>query len=110
MLLERDQNILQKALQEIELLEQMVQGIDVETYLANEEKMRATAMTLINIWELVKHLSSDFKQSAKDFPFDEIRAMRHIAAHEYQTLKFENVWDTIKEDIPTIKEQIEESL
>ena len=106
MLLKRDEVILQKVLKEIELLENMVKDIDVVSYLAHEEKKRATAMTLINIWELVKHLSEDFKKTAKDFPFDEIRATRHLAAHEYQTLRFENIWDTIEIDIPLLKEQV----
>jgi len=110
MLLKRDRIILEKILEEISQLEKMIKGISVEVFLSNEEKKRAAAMTLINMGELAKNLSKEFIQSAGDFPYNEIRAMRHVAAHEYYALRFVDIWDTIKNDIPAFKKQVKSYL
>ena len=36
--------------------------------------------------------------------------MRDITAHKYQTLRMEDVYNTIKSDFPALKEQIEDIL
>jgi len=106
MLLKRDETILRKVLEEITYLETTMSGLTHETFVENEDKKRVAAMTLINMGELVKNLSVDFVQSAKDFPLKEIRGLRHMAAHEYYAMRFEDIWDTIQNEIPELKEQI----
>jgi len=110
MLHKRDRIILQKVLEEIAYLETTLKGFTLETFLANEDKKRVAAMTLLNMGELVKNLSIEFVQSAKHFPLKEMRALRHVAAHEYYALRFNDIWDTVKKDIPNLKKQIQEFL
>jgi len=106
MLLKRDKIILQKLLEEIVYLETTTKGFTLESFIANEDKKRVAAMTLINIGELVKNLSKEFIQSAQNFPLNEIRALRNVAAHEYYALRFRDIWKTIERDIPSLKKQI----
>ena len=110
MLLKRDRIILQKVLEEIIYLETTTKMLTLETFLVNEDKKRVAAMTLLNMGELVKNLSIEFIQSAKDFPLKEMRGLRHIAAHEYYALRFNDIWDTMKKDIPDLKTKIEKLL
>ena len=110
MLLKRDRIILQKVLEEIIYLEDTTRELTRETFLTNEDKKRVAAMTLINMGELVKNLSTEFIQSSKDFPIRRIRGLRHVAAHEYYALRFVDIWDTIKNDIPNLKKQIKNYL
>ena len=105
MLLNRDRIILQKVLEEIAHLEQMTKGLNEADFIANNEKKKACAMTFINIGELVKNLSKVII-SAPNFPYNEMRGLRHVAAHEYYALRFADVWHTIQNDIPTLKKQI----
>ncbi|SHJ83836.1 Protein of unknown function DUF86 [Anaerobranca californiensis DSM 14826] len=63
-------------------------------------------MTLINIGELVKNLTDDFKKKFNHVPWRAIAGMRDITAHKYQTLKMGNVWVTLQEDIPLLKENL----
>ena len=65
-------------------------------------------MTLVNIGELVKNLSSDLTSTRRDIPWRGIAGMRDITAHKYQTLKMEDVYTTAVEDIPRLKGEIQE--
>jgi uncharacterized protein with HEPN domain len=99
----RDITVLKRILGEIKTIEQFTKGQTFEMFMNNEEKKRAVAMTLINIGELSRHFTKEFQKSAECIPFNEIRAMRNVAAHGYEQLRFEFVWDTIKTDLPELK-------
>jgi len=102
----RDKTILAKVLDEIHYLEMSTIGFTFESFMASETLKRAACMTLINIGELCRLLSEEVKVEARDIPFNEIIATRNVAAHGYQTLRFDDVWSTIQADIPDLKAKI----
>ena len=106
----RDKAILAKVLDEIHYLEASTGGLPFESFMADETLKRAACMTLINIGELCRLLSEEVKAAAQDIPFNEIIATRNVAAHGYQTLRFDDVWNTIQADIPDLKTKIEKLL
>ena len=65
-------------------------------------------MTLINIGELVKNLSEDFKLEYPLIPWRRITGMRDITAHKYQTLRMEDVWLTATQDIPQLEAELKQ--
>ena len=104
----KDIIILKKILNEIQIIESLILELNVELFLEDEKSKRAVCMTLINIGELVKNLDDDVRTQHKSIPWREISGMRDIAAHKYQTLKMERVWNTVKKDIPEFKKHLEE--
>lgn len=106
----KDCRTIEKILEEINFLQNITKDVKLDSFINNEEKMRAAAMTLINIGELVRILSDKFKESVKNIPFNEIMATRNIAAHGYHALNFYFIWDTIKNDIPDMKQKLEKLL
>lgn len=64
-------------------------------------------MTLINIGELVKNLSDAFRMSHKNIPWRAISGLRDVTAHKYQTLRMEDVWLTVTEDIPALQKELD---
>ncbi len=64
-------------------------------------------MTVINIGELVKNISEETRIAYKDIPWKAISGMRDIAAHKYQTLRMDDVYNTVTMDFPELKSQIE---
>lgn len=100
----RDQQILKKILSEIGLIETWCITLDKNLFLEDELIQRAITMTLINIGELVKNLSEEFRKQNPNIPWRSISGMRDIAAHKYQTLKMEDVWTTINSDLLKFKE------
>lgn len=106
----RDEIILKKVLDEINVIEEIISGYDQSSFLESEKTKRAACMTLINIGELVKSITDQFRKQYSGVPWREISGMRDIAAHKYQTLKMERVWNTVKKDIPLLKTQIEKMI
>ena len=106
----RDRIILQKALSEIGIAQEMMGNCTVEQFTQNEMLMRAVGMTVINIGELVKNLSDELRLAYPYIPWKAIAGFRDIAAHKYQTLRMEDVYETVATDFPTLKAQIEEIL
>ncbi|MDR1131258.1 MAG: DUF86 domain-containing protein [Oscillospiraceae bacterium] len=101
----RDRQILTRILDEINIVSGLVSNIDYAAFMDDEKTKRAVCMTLINIGELVKALSEPFKQAHADIPWRAISGLRDIAAHHYQTLRMEDIWITVQDDIPILKGQ-----
>jgi uncharacterized protein with HEPN domain len=58
---------------------------------------------LIQIGENAKLLSEDFKLTHYNIPWGRIIKIRNIAAHHYEILNVQTIWNTINEDIPKLK-------
>lgn len=106
----RDRIILQKVLSEISIAQKMMDTCTLEQFEQNEMLMRAVGMTVINIGELVKNLSDETRLAHPHIPWKAIAGFRDIAAHKYQTLRMEDVYETVSADFPVLKEQIEKLL
>ena len=106
----RDRIILQKVLSEISIAQKMMDTCTLEQFEQNEMLMRAVGMTVINIGELVKNLSDETRLAHPHIPWKAIAGSRDIAAHKYQTLRMEDVYETVSADFPVLKEQIEKLL
>ena len=106
----RDRIILQKVLSEIDVAQTMMGDCGVEQFKQNEMLMRAVGMTVINIGELIKNLSEETRRAYPHIPWKAIAGFRDIAAHKYQTLRMEDVYETVVTDFPLLKSQLKEIL
>lgn len=104
---ERDRQILIRLRGEVRLVSQMLDGFELQAFLADERTKRAVCMTLINIGELVKNLSDEFRMAHDHIPWRAISGLRDITAHKYQTLRMEDVWLTATRDIPQLKNELD---
>ena len=102
----KDRVILTKILSEIDVAFEMLGTADLETFLGDEKLKRAVGMTVINIGELVKNMTEEFRLSHKEVPWKAIAGLRDIAAHKYQTLRMEDIYNTVTMDLPDLKEKI----
>lgn len=103
----RDCQICEKILSEIEFIENTMKDMSSEMFLQDERTIRAVCMTLINIGELVKNITQELKDEHKEIPWRAIAGMRDVTAHKYQTLRMEDVYRTCVEDISAFKKKIE---
>ncbi|MBR4223810.1 MAG: DUF86 domain-containing protein [Oscillospiraceae bacterium] len=88
----------------------MVGNTDVDTFLGDERLKRACAMTIINIGELVKNISDDVRIKYTQIPWKAMAGFRDVTAHAYQTLRMEDVYNTITTDLPVVKDDLTEIL
>lgn len=100
---EKTKAILEKLLAEIKITNDMINGYDKKQFMKDVKTQRAVAMTLINIGELVKLLPVEFRQNHAEVPWREAAGLRDVVAHKYQTIRMEDVWTTVKNDIPVFR-------
>ena len=102
----RDETVLKKVLSEITVASSMMGGRSFAQFDESEMLKRAVCMTVINIGELVKNLSDDCKNLDRAIPWKAIAGFRDIAAHKYQTLRMEDVYETVVTDFPALDQRI----
>ena len=106
----RDSILLKKILDESNIIADLIEGYDCETFVADERTKRAVCMTLINIGEMVKLLSDNLKRENTTIPWRSIAGLRDVTAHGYMTLRMEDIWVTVSDDVVVLREQIEDIL
>ena len=64
----------------------------------------AVALCVLQIGELTTKLTEELKQTYTGMPWNQIKAMRNIVAHNYGSIDAEILWETIENDVPQLKE------
>ena len=103
---QRDKVVVKKILNEIKEIEAFVSGLDEAAFLRQKLHQKAVVMSLINIGELTKALSPGYQERHDTIPWKSIVGLRNLAVHQYAKVTMENIWITVKKDIPTLKEAI----
>ncbi|MBO5007296.1 MAG: DUF86 domain-containing protein [Clostridia bacterium] len=103
----RDYITLKKIMDESNIAIQLLGDTDLGAFMESELLKRAIGMTVINIGELVKNLTNEFRVSHSTIPWKEISGFRDIAAHKYKTLDMKIVYNTVKYDIVDLKNNVE---
>jgi uncharacterized protein with HEPN domain len=103
---DRDKIVLLKIKSETELLQELTNEHNAQSFLGSEMVMRAVCMTLINVGELVKLLSEEIKRQNQAVPWRAVAGLRDVTAHGYHTLRMEDVWETVTKEVPSFLMQI----
>lgn len=102
----RDKITIQKVISEMSVGIELLGSTDLPSFLENELLKRALGMTAINIGELVKVITDDTRVHYKEFPWKAVAGMRDITAHRYQTLRMEDVYITVHDEYPVLRQQL----
>ena len=106
----KDRIILNKIIDEINIVLDAVTGMSFDDFDSDELFKRGVCMTVINIGELVKNLSPEFRRMYTNIPWRDIAGFRDVAAHKYQTLDMMDVFDTVSNDFLVLKQGIQKIL
>ena len=77
-----------------------------EQYVSDKVFQYSCNMCILQIGELTTRLTEEFKAQHSEIPWRLIKAMRNIHAHEYESVDFEGMWDTLTRDIPDLREKL----
>lgn len=102
----RIQHILD-AIAEIELY---VAGVTEEQFINNSEKRFATIKQIEIIGEACTKITTDIKENHNEIPWHQIIGFRHLSIHEYHNVSMRIVWDIAVNNLPAIKQQMQEIL
>lgn len=89
-------------------IETYLADIDESTFVQNTMLQDAVVRNIEIIGEASKNLSEGLRSQNPDIPWREIARMRDKVVHHYFKVDLQIVWQTAKEDIPSIKASINE--
>ncbi len=103
----RDLDRLRHILEQIDTLEAIVPSLSFESF--DKDKVRYYGLVKMTeiIGEAAYKLTDEFVESHTDVPWKVIRGMRHYLVHEYYQVSKEGLWDTLINDIPSLRPFIE---
>jgi uncharacterized protein with HEPN domain len=90
----------------IDKIERYTHGIDFASWQNDEKTVDAVIRNLEVIGEASSHLPSEVQEQYEDVPWDMMKGIRNILAHEYFGVDLEIVWKTVKEDLPILKKRL----
>ena len=91
----------------IEKINRYTKGMKFDELVEDDKTIDAVVRNLAIIGEAVINIPEEIKEKYSDMPWFEIKGMRNRVVHEYFGTDNKILWDTIKGDIPKLKEQIE---
>jgi uncharacterized protein with HEPN domain len=91
-------------------IEEYTRGVSYETFCAERMRQDAVVKQVENIGEAARKLSKDFRKKHFAVPWLQMINMRHRAAHEYSSIDWRVVWDTVTVDLAPLKKAIIEIL
>ena len=104
----RDKIIIEKIISEIDFANKKLNDVSLEAFMKDIDAQHSVGMAVINVGELIKHITDELRRATKHIPWKQAAGFRDIAAHSYYTIKMEDLYKTIKEDFPLLKEQLTE--
>ena len=82
-------------------------GKTLETLEEDYILVAAVVRWLEIIGEATKYVPNSIKEKYPNIPWRQMAGMRDVAIHDYSDLKIERIFNTIQNDIPTLKKQID---
>lgn len=101
---------LKHILESIELIEKRIQGVTYKTFVNDVDLQDMVIRRLEIIGEAVRNLPEKFRKTHSDIDWTNPADMRSMLIHGYFQVDLEVVWDTISNDLPPFKKQIENLL
>ena len=86
-----------------EAIERFVEDMDFEQFKADDKTTSAVIRKFEIVGEAAKHVPDAMRDKYPTVPWKEMAGMRDKLIHFYMGVKYELVWQTIKDVIPQIK-------
>lgn len=106
----RDEGRLRHILHAIDNINRFMSQNSVDDLVEESPLYFAVIKNLEIIGEAAYMLTKEFRSSHSSTPWKQIIGMRHCLVHGYYQISIKETLDTIKDDLPILKIQIEEYL
>ena len=94
-------------LESIKQIEKYTKGLTQKDFEHKLQVQDAVIRRFEIIGEAVKNIPEDYKKSHPEIEWRKAAAIRNILIHEYFEVNIERVWNTIIDDLPLFKKQIQ---
>ena len=100
------QDYLNDIRESIDDIAEFVAGMNFEEFANDKKTVKAVIRSLEVIGEAVNKLPQDIRGRYSESPWEEMVGMRNRLIHEYFGVDLHIVWQTIEEDLPSLKTNV----
>lgn len=101
---------LRDILENINLINEFVRGMELSSYQRDEKTQAAVERKMQILTEAVIRLETDDPEAFPDIDWKAYRGMGNFLRHSYDRVSDEIVWNTIQEDLPHLRRIVEQAL
>ena len=91
-------------------IESYVDGVNKESFLENLMMQDAVMHQIEIVGEASNDISDEFQEKHSDLPWMQMRAIRNKIVHDYRGINLNIIWETVQNDLPSLKEQVRKIL
>lgn len=108
----KDRQVLEKIYDHISLVLKYCEDCtELDEFQADSMRVDACVFNLMQIGELAKvSMTDECKNTMTTIPWRQLYGMRNRIVHGYSGVDMSIVWDTIHEDLPSLKKEIKKYL
>ncbi|MEW6482620.1 MAG: DUF86 domain-containing protein [bacterium] len=103
-----DTAYLKHILDAITRIEEYTAGIEYEDFMENHLIQDGVIRQIEIIGEASKRISDEIKKKHLDIPWKDMAGMRDKLIHNYLGVDMDALWDTVENDIPTLKSKLKD--
>ena len=103
----RDDAIILDILKAARLTIEFLGNLSKDAFFQDRKTQSAVLHQLLLIGEAVKRLSESYRNEHPDIPWKRVAGMRDVLIHQYDDVDLEEVWKTIRVEIPGLTAQLE---
>ncbi len=103
----KDRIRLQHILDEAAEVSKYTDALSFEEFVIDGKTTRAVIRSIEVIGEAASKISIDFREGYPDIPWQKIIGMRNRLIHVYFDIDYNVIWQTVKENLPPLIEQLQ---
>ena len=93
---------LRHILEAIERIEEYTHGMDCDDFRGDQKTIDAVVRNFMIIGEAAQFVAKHVQEAYPDIPWLVMSDMRNVLVHEYDRVKAQVIWDTIRTDLPAL--------
>ena len=89
-------------LESVQAIQRYTSGMDFAAFSNDDKTVDAVIRRLEIIGEAARHIPEDIAQRFPQIPWNKMRGLRNVVAHEYFGVSIPVIWETVATDIPAL--------